>query len=221
MSSKFFHLTQRKAALLAGFSLLIMAIAAGFSFGYVFQHLIIPNDAKITSQNIDQSTGLYLTGVIGWIIVFICDLFVSWGLMVFLKDLNKTLVKWMFWLRIIYTAFLGVAIFYLFTALNCINAPELMLEKIQQFSSLWSTGLIVFGAHLFVLGLLLYKSGFVPKLLGFLAIFAGISYFGIHLGNQCISNFEAYKATLDMMLGLPIALGEICLAFWLVIKGGK
>ena len=143
MSSKILQLTQRKAALMAGISLLIMAVAAGFSFGYVFQNLIVPNDATTTSQNIDHSLGMYLAGVFGWIIVFVCDLVASWGLLIFLKGLNSKIVTWMFWLRIMYTAFLGIAIFHLLTALNFINAPDLMVEGINQFTSIWSMGLII------------------------------------------------------------------------------
>ena len=82
-------------------------------------------------------------------------------------------------------------------------------------------GLIIFGLHLIELGRLIIQSGFIPKILGYLALIAGISYFGIHTANQCIHNFESIKATLDMVLGLPIALGELCLAVWLIVKGGN
>ncbi|MDZ7849244.1 MAG: hypothetical protein U5L96_22385 [Owenweeksia sp.] len=40
--------SQRKAALVAGISLLVMALAAIFSYGLVYQELVIPGDGKST-----------------------------------------------------------------------------------------------------------------------------------------------------------------------------
>ncbi|NJO92715.1 MAG: hypothetical protein HC831_29910 [Chloroflexia bacterium] len=48
----------RKAAIIAGTSLILMAVAAGYSFGYVFNSLVVTTDAEATINNIKQSLGL-------------------------------------------------------------------------------------------------------------------------------------------------------------------
>ncbi|CAF4580541.1 unnamed protein product, partial [Rotaria magnacalcarata] len=42
-------ISQRTAALVAGFSILIMAILAGFAYGFVLNGLIVPDNTNLTA----------------------------------------------------------------------------------------------------------------------------------------------------------------------------
>lgn len=86
---------------------------------------------------------------------------------------------------------------------------------------MWSLGLIVFGAHLFALAYLVLKSGFIPKVFGGLLLLAAACYFGSNIANLLMANYEQYKKTVDMIIGLPLAASELGLAVWLLLKGGK
>ncbi len=46
-----YNVSQRKAALVAGFSIVIMAVLAGFAYGYVLQGLIVPDNPTLTANN--------------------------------------------------------------------------------------------------------------------------------------------------------------------------
>ena len=48
------NLSPRKAAIVAGSALIIMAIAAGFSYGFVLNDLIASDDAVATTKKIQQ-----------------------------------------------------------------------------------------------------------------------------------------------------------------------
>ena len=93
------------------------------------------------------------------------------------------------------------------------------LSNLQLFDKIWSIGLIVFGLHLIGLGYLSIKSKSVPKLLGYLLYFGGISYTLLHTSIQ-LSLFNTKTLnTIENILALPMALAEILLAFWLLYNG--
>ena len=50
---------RRKDGLLAGVSLLLMAVAAGFSFGYVYSGMVIPDQDSQTMANLSEGMGLF------------------------------------------------------------------------------------------------------------------------------------------------------------------
>jgi hypothetical protein len=55
---------ERIAALIAGISLIIMAISAGYSYGYIFGELFAENTLK-SFENITNIQSLFLSGITG------------------------------------------------------------------------------------------------------------------------------------------------------------
>lgn len=222
--------SKRTISLIAGISLLIMAVAAGFSYGYVHNTLIHMDDPIATLFNLTNSAGLFKMELAGWLMIFLTDVLVAWALYIFLKEANKNLALLMAWLRLAYTVFLGVAIANLINVLNLVETKysmnqeiliQLIMNHLNSFESLWSNGLIVFGFHLLLLGFLTYISGFVPKFWSILLSVAGISYIFIHGSKFVNLNYANQLDTIEMILGIPMSLAEIGLAIWLLIRGGK
>jgi hypothetical protein len=106
-------MNQRKFALFAGTSLLIMAFAAFFSYSFVHGNLVVQGDANATLHNIQTSSSLFKAEIFGWIIIFITDIIASWALYFFLKPIHASLSLLAACLRLMYTAILGIAIFNL------------------------------------------------------------------------------------------------------------
>lgn len=50
---------QRKSALIAGTALMIMMLAAAFSYGFVHASLLVAGDAEATMQNIISNNSLF------------------------------------------------------------------------------------------------------------------------------------------------------------------
>lgn len=217
--------TNRKMAMIAGFSLLLMAIIAGFAYGYVFKSIYIESSGIATLQNLNNSKSLFKVFLFSFVIIFILDIVVSWCLYIFFKRVNKSLSLLCSLFRLIYSVLLGTALLNMFPILHLlsnINQNEiLIMTPIKMFLYIWSFGLLVFGAHLFLLGLLIFKSDFVPKVLGVLILFASICYVVTNSSNLFIPNYGYYKETVDMFLSLPMALGEIVFAIWLAFIGSK
>lgn len=219
-------LTNRTYALIAGIALIIMAVAAGFSAGYVNGSLVVEGNAMATFQNLNSSTSLFQAGIAGWMVIFITDLLVAWALYHCLKPVNKKLSQVTAWIRVIYTFVLGLAIYQLFAVLPGLDnlpangAPEVS-NRLQSFNTIWSFGLIIFGFHLMGLGILTYRAHYVPKFWGALLLFAGFCYSGIHATYHLLPDYHAQINSVEMILSLPMALAEIGLALWLIIRGGK
>jgi len=67
---------QRKSALAAGIALIVMALAAFFSYGYVHSSMVVQGDASATYNNIMSSNMLFKAGILGWLIILISDIVV-------------------------------------------------------------------------------------------------------------------------------------------------
>ena len=76
---------------------------------------------------------------------------------------------------------------------------------------------ILWGIWLFPLGILIYKSRFVPKFLGVWLVLGGLSYVALSLTGVM---FPAYQDIVFKM-SQPAMFGELALMLWLVIKGAR
>ncbi|MDF2713367.1 MAG: hypothetical protein K0R28_292 [Paenibacillus sp.] len=223
---------QRKSALTAGISLIIMALAAFFSYGFVHESLVVQGEASTTYNNLVSSTHLFQAEILGWVIIAIADILVAWAFYVFLQPINKSLSLLGAWLRLIYTAILGMAILCLIIVLLLSSQTSYIssftIEQIQAimmlfldaFESMWSIGLIVFGGHLMVVGYLACKSDRIPKVIGILLLLASIGYMVIHLGETFAPQYDGAISILNLVFMVPMIAGELGFGIWLLIRGG-
>lgn len=92
---------------------------------------------------------------------------------------------------------------------------------LEAFDDFWSIGLLIFGLHIFLLGYLVLRSGYVPKTLGVLLIIASVGYLTIHSAKLLFPGYENYITIIEWIFILPMVVGELGLALWLLIKGVK
>jgi hypothetical protein len=210
------HDTQpRIAALIAGFGLLAMAVIAAFANFAVIVNLEVPGDLGATAANLAESADLVRLAAAGFIIIAILDVVVAWGLYIVLRRVNPSLSLLGGWLRLAYAAILAVAINSLLSALRAVPMdPTLGAFFLDSFSSLWQIGLIIFGLHLCVIGVLAWQSDFIHWLLGVLLIIAGLGYIVDGFGTVLVPDYS-----LD--LAMFTFIGEVALIFWLLIRGRK
>ena len=125
--------------------------------------------------------------------------------------------------RIVYTIFLGVGILQLVKVMVLLPAsdPQEIMFALRSFEVIWSLGLIIFGVHLIGLGKLVLTADFIANIFGWLLLFSGFCYLGIHSAKAVLPSMEVGIAKLEMILSLPMAIGELGFGVWLLIKGGK
>jgi hypothetical protein len=223
----------RRLALITGTALMIMTLAAAFSYGFAHESLLVPGDADATLQNLISRNPLLKAEILGWIIILACDIIVAWSCYVFLKPVSKSLSLLGAWLRLMYSAILGVAIMNLLwvqllstdTDTRSSFAPNQLGEQailhLEAFESIWSVGLILFGGHLLILGLLACRSKIVPLWIGILLLTASLGYVLIHLFNLFLAEYEGIGRVLNAIFILPMTAGELGFGLWMLFRGGK
>ncbi|TNE79699.1 MAG: DUF4386 domain-containing protein [Bacteroidetes bacterium] len=215
--------TQLNYARITGTALLLMALLAGFAYGYGISGLFVEGDIAQTFAHHTENPQLFGQAANAFLLILALDILVSITLYHWLKQKGHALVKWMSGLRLLYSAVLAYALYPLF-ALLCVPEglqAESLYHALAQFNQGFSAGLIVFGLHLVLLGLAMLKRMEIPKTLGYLALFAGICYSVIHASYWIAPELKSSLATLESILALPMAAGELVLAFWLLIKGKR
>lgn len=212
---------KRKLARITGWSFIIMSVIAGFSFGYAYPEFYNPEQLDSTKSNLIQKISLYEYMLIGILIIAILDMVISCTLFKYFEDDNRKVSLVSALLRIVYTLTLGSALYCLTRSLNPTEVSnELIIHNFNSFQLIWTTGLIVFGVHLLLVGYLMKIHNRIPKILWTLTFIAGASYIVVHSLKVMLPASEIVP-TLDMILALPMALGELGLAVWLIIYGGK
>lgn len=139
-----------------------------------------------------------LYSIIGITIIIILDIVVGLALFYLLKQVNKNLSLITAVLRIIY------AIIFAFALYN--------ISDLETFNRIWSNALIIFGLHLLCLGILIYKSKYIPKWLGILILIGALGYIV-----DSITKWLGFNSQIAMFTFF----GEPLLAIWLVIKAKK
>lgn len=208
----------RKYALVTGYSLFLLALVAAYVFGYAFTKLF--NLTDLHSNNNKVSSELYDFMMFGIMLIMLLDLVVSVTIFKYFKSNNYKLALWAGFLRILYSLIFCVAIFYLFQNRNELNIA-IFIKNYDLFQHYWSIGLIFFGFHLLIVGILMKRHKVVPKILWYLMLIVGPTYIIIHTIKTFYPHLTDLIDLLNSIFGLPMALAELGLAVWLIVKGGK
>jgi uncharacterized protein DUF4386 len=214
----------RQAALAAGVGLLLMAILAPIvNFG-VLQKLIVAGDAHTTAQNIAAANGQFRLAIGGFFAVAILDVVVAWALYYVFQPVNRSLSLLAALFRVVYATIFAIAVNNLLSALQLLGGADFlhafgtdqmqaqMMVLLGAFQSGWDLALIVFGLHLFVLGILVFRSGKTGLgVLGVLVTAAGLGYLVDGVGKVLVPNYS-------LTIAMYTFVGEPLLMFWLLWK---
>jgi hypothetical protein len=210
------------AALIAGFAILIMAIAAPFAELYAFPKFVGSGKVADVSRNILANMGLFRACIFSYLITFVCDLIAAWALYVLLKPVNEDLSLLTALFRLVYAVIALVALVNLVSILRLLHGSDFesdllhtqIIQSIDSFRSGWHFGISFFGIHLGLLGVLVYKSDYIPRLLGALLIIAGLGYLIDGLKPILFPNTNVDFAKFTFY-------GELLFMLWLIIKGWR
>ena len=222
-------ITTRGAALLAGISYVAMFVLAIFANFVVRQGLIEPDNAAVTVANLTVSIGLFRLGVIAFLVIFLLDVVIAWALYIVFREVSRDLSLGAAWFRLVYSAFLGVALVFLYRAMQLvtdagiasalggdqINAQTMV--ALESFDKVWRVGLVAFGVHLVLIGYLVIRSGMASPVLGYLLVAAGIAYGLDSVARTLMDNYPSFAALFQAMVAVPSMIGEGWLGLWLLL----
>ena len=76
-------------SLISGISLIIMALAAGYAYGFSFNQIYVANNPAQSLINIESNYSLFISGALAWCLILLADLIVSYGFYRFLRPISK------------------------------------------------------------------------------------------------------------------------------------
>lgn len=217
---------QRRFALISGFGLLLMTVFIILAEVVALAGIVVEGDAAQTTANILANQRRFRIGMAAFLGVAFLDLVVAWAFYIFLKPARDHLSRLAAWSRLVYTIILIFAIINLSSILQLLGSADYLavyegpqhqaqvMHLINTFRDTWDVGYIFFGIHLLVLGVVVFRSGFCPKLIGLFLTAAGVSYLVDYLGWML---FPHLKLGLSYIFGY----GELIFMLWLLVWGGK
>ena len=222
------HATPRQLARISGVLYLICIASGFFAEMGVREKLIVLNDAAATAGNIMASTTLYRLGFFADFAALTSGMIIAVIFYRLLKPLSPTLALLDFTLAIVSNIVSIVALMLLFAPLTLLNgAPywktlqpaqlqELAFFSIRLYEMGYAINLMLFGFECLVAGYLIFKSTFLPRILGVLLALGG----GCYVINSFVDFMPAHFADfLFPYILLPSLLAETVLASWLTLFG--
>jgi len=218
----------KKAARFAGLLYLLASIPGFYCLIYIPTHFIVSGDATATAEKISRAEFAYRFGIVMELAAFTGFIFVVRALHRLLCGVNKAQASLMVTLMLI-----SIPI-SLLNAANEIAAVMLIrganflsvFDKPQRealamlFLKLHTQGVMIaqvfWGLWLIPFGILVYKSGFLPRLLGLLLIVACFGY----LTNSLVGLGVLPSDVVSRVLG-QLTICELPIILWLLIRGAK
>ena len=212
-----------------GLLYVLVSIPGAFALVYVPSKLIVDGNATATASNIAASETLFRAGIACNLISQILFMWVALALYDLLKGVNQRHASLMLGLIVVSIPIALLNELNAIAALVLVRGADFLsiFEKPQRdalamlFLNLHSHGFgiaeIFWGLWLFPLGLVVYRSGFFPRILGALLMARCFAYVVESLTPLLLPRYEDVVSRWMM----PLRFGELLFMFWLLIMGAK
>jgi hypothetical protein len=212
-----------------GLLYLLVSIPGFLALIYVPNKLIVQGNVTATASNIVASETLFRVGIACNLISQILFIWVAVVLYDLFKIVNRRHALVMAALIVISVPIALLNELNAIAALILVHGADFLslFDQPQRnalamlFLSLHTQGFVIaeifWGLWLFPLGLLVYRSGFVPRFLGILLMFNCLSY----VVNSLTSILAPQCAHIISQIMKPLGLGELIFMFWLLVMGVK
>jgi Domain of unknown function (DUF4386) len=214
-------------ARLAGLLYIIIAIAAIVAHSYVPAQLLVPGDAAATAEGIRANPALFRAAIGAELIVLVSEVALSILLYILLKPVSPALSLIAAAFRLVMTTIHATNLINSFMVLLLLSGGEALsaLGAGQQSALVqlfldahhygFTIGIVFLVPHVFLLGGLVIRSGYIPRTLGVLLIIAACGY----LADSMALLFMPSYTTTPAIIALPIAIAEVAFPLWLLARG--
>ena len=219
----------KKQARIAGLLYLLASIIGFFCLAYVPGKLIVSGDATATADHVRAFPNLLRFGIASELIAFTIFIFVVLALYRLFKAVSEKHAVAMATLLLISIPISLLNVVNEIAALVLVSGADFLsaFEKGQLdamaylFLRLHGQGFIIaeifWGLWLFPFGVLVIRSGFIPRFLGYLLFIAGSGYLASSFASLLLPQYAHLVDQFTMVL----TAGELPIIFWLLIWGAK
>lgn len=219
----------RNPGRVAGFLYLLLAIPAPFGLMYVPGKLFVRGNATATAENILASQTLFRLGIVSELVASTIFIFLGLALYRLLEGVNRRQASLMAILVLAQVPMSFLNVVNEVAALMLVRGADFLsvFDKPQRdalallFVNLHGQGIVVtqifWGLWLFPFGVLVFRSGFIPRILGVWLIINGLAYVTMSLTGLLAP--QHYGAAFK--IAFPVLFGEMAMMLWLLIKGAE
>lgn len=223
--------TNKKSARLAGLIYLIVVITGIIGLAYIPSRLIVGDNAQLTMANIKGNELLFRIGIASTIVCYLAFLILPLVLHQLLKPVNAVYAKLMVVLAVVSVPLSFANLLNKLKVLSLISGADYLhsfsdlqlqtqvMLSLQQYDNGILIIQIFWGLWLFPFGLLVYKSGILPKILGVFLMIGCFSYLINFIGFFLFPNYA--ELGISSYIRLPASIGEMGTCLWLLILGAK
>lgn len=219
----------QKRARVAGWLYFVLTVLGVMNLIYIPSKLIVRGNASATAQKILASESLFRFSIASSLVSVVVFLFLVLALYRLFKEVDQQLAALMVILVLVQVPIGFVdtvnqlaALLLLRGAdyLSVFDQPQreaLAMLFLKLSGQMTIVSEILWGLWLFPLGLLAFRSGFLPRFLGVWLIINGIAYVATSFTGLLAPQYLDFvsKAT------FPALLGELAFMLWLVIRGAR
>lgn len=220
----------KRTANIAGLLYLVIALFGGFSMGYLPSLIFVPGDAATTAQNVLTNLPMFQFGLFADIIVLLSEVALTAILYILFKPVSQTLTMVAAMARLSMVMVMAINIIFKLLLLLVLSGSTylaafdtaqlqalamLLVEAHQYGVYVWG---LFFGLHMVILGYLIAKSTYFPKILGILMFVGGFGYAAESLKTFFLPDFQLFSLLVAGLLVI-VVLGELSFTLWLLIKG--
>jgi len=217
----------KKLALLAGIGYLVIFISGIYANFTVIEPLKSVFEDTSILPLFEAAIGDLRMAIVAFVCMILADLLLTWALYELFREQFPKTARLAAWLRLVNVAVFAVALKDLMQMVSVINEPSLgeelkqifLEQHLQSFDFTWLCGLLFFGAHLILLGSILWKTGKVTRIIGGLLYIAGCGYLVDSMAHILLPNYSEYAELFALTVIVPGVVGELSLTFWLLGKG--
>jgi hypothetical protein len=218
----------KHTARVAGILYLLGGITAPFSLIYLPRALVVPGDATATANHVRASETLLRLGIASELIGSIIFIFVVLALYRLFKGVNETHAVAMVILLLVSVPISLLNVLNEIAALVLVSGADFLsvFERRQLdalvllFLRLHSQGIVVaavfWGLWLFPFGMLVIRSGFIPRALGVFLMIAGSAYLVSSFSSMLLPQYAHL-----LRFATVLEAGELPIMLWLLIWGAK
>ena len=218
-----------RKARIAGLLYLLLIIPGPFSLIYIPSVLIVRGNATATANNVLASETLFRLGMASDVAGAFFFILLVMALYRLLAGVNKAHASLMVALVLVSAAVSLVNVVSNVAALTLFRGGEFLtvLDKPQRdafamlFLRVHGQGNIInqtfWGLWLIPFGILVFRSGFLPRFLGVWLIVNGFAYVALSFTGLLLP--DHYSVAFRM--AQPLLFGELAIILWLLIKGAK
>jgi hypothetical protein len=218
----------RALARIGGALYLVIIVLGLWQEAFVRDRLVVSGDAEATAVNVHAMEPLWRYGIAAEFVLLICAIVVLWILYILLRPVSRDLALLAVLFNVVSIAIEGAVTMSLVEALfplgNARYLEAFTPGQLQALASLsirshaygFGVALIFFGCFCLVAGALIFRSGYLPRLIGVLMQIAGACYL---VDSFALLVAPGLASRMFPAILLPAFVGELSLCLWLVFKG--